>query len=126
MQSSAPKKGLKNFYVLNIFMAAPLVLTKQYVEQRNSAYWISSSRISLDSVIYEFLNGSSPENIIQSFPLLTLDQVYGAIAFYLTNKNLIDVYLREGEEIFKKLQQSARIKNADLYAKIKTTRPVSQ
>ena len=107
-------------------MAAPLVLTKQYVEQRNSAYWISSSRISLDSVIYEFLNGSSPENIIQSFPLLTLDQVYGAIAFYLTNKNLIDVYLREGEEIFKKLQQSARIKNADLYAKIKTTRPVSQ
>ena len=107
-------------------MAAPLVLTKQYVEQRNSAYWISSSRISLDSVIYEFLNGSSPENIIQSFPLLTLDQVYGAIAFYLTNKNLIDVYLREGEEIFKKLQQSARIKNADLYAKTKTTRPVSQ
>lgn len=106
-------------------MPTPLVLTKQYVEQRNSAYWISSSRISLDSVIYEFLSGSSPENIIQSFPLLTLDQVYGAIAFYLTNKNLIDAYLREGEEIFETLKQSARIKNADLHEKLETTKLVS-
>lgn len=107
-------------------MAAPLVLTKQYVEQRNSAYLISGTRISLDSVIYAFLNGSSPESIIQSFPLLTLEQVYGAIAFYLTNKNLIDVYLREGEEIFEKLQQSARVKNANLYTKIETAKSVNQ
>jgi uncharacterized protein (DUF433 family) len=107
-------------------MAAPPVLAKQYAEQRNGAYWISGTRLSLDSVIYAFLSGASPESIVQSFPLLTLEQVYGAIAFYLTNKEVIDAYLKEGEEIFRRLQQSARNQNADFYAKFESSKTISQ
>jgi uncharacterized protein (DUF433 family) len=59
--------------------------TKQYIEQREEEYWIEGTRISLDSVVYSFLNGESPESIAQNFPLLSLEQVYGAIAFYLAN-----------------------------------------
>lgn len=42
--------------------------------------------------MYSFQRGLSPESIVQSFPLLTLEQVYGAIAFYLANHSEIDAY----------------------------------
>lgn len=100
-------------------MTASPVLTKQYVEQRDRGYWIEGTRISLDSVVYGFLNGESPESIAHNFPLLELEQVYGGIAFYLANRELIDQYLKEGEAEFEKLQQSLREKNPLLYQKLK-------
>jgi len=99
-------------------MTAIPVVNKQYVEQRDGGYWITGSRVSLDSVVYAFLNGSSPEGIIQSFPLLTLEQVYGAIAFYLANRDGIDAYLKEGEAEFEQLQRVLREKNPLLYQKL--------
>jgi hypothetical protein len=64
------------------------------------------------------LNGATPEGIAQDFPLLTLEEVYGAIAFYLANREAIDVYLKEGEAEFEQLQQVLRIKNPQLYDKL--------
>ena len=100
-------------------MTATPTLVKQYIEQRDQGYWIEKTRISLDSVVYAFLNGESPENIAQNFPLLSLEQVYGAITFYLANQELIDAYLKEGEAEFEKLQQSFRERNLPLYQKLK-------
>lgn len=86
-------------------------LTKQYIEQRDEGYWIVGTRISLDSVVYAFLVGESPESIAQNFPLLSLEQVYGAITFYLVNQELVDSYLRKGEEEIEKQRQFLRVKN---------------
>jgi hypothetical protein len=47
----------------------------------------------LDSIVYAYIAGQSPESIAQSFPVLTLDQVSGAIAFYLGHRDEVDVYL---------------------------------
>lgn len=93
--------------------------TKQYIEQRDEEYWLEGTRISLDSVVYSFLNGESPESIAQNFPLLSLEQVYGAIAFYLANRELVDAYLKKGEAEFQQLQQSCREKSPLLYQKLK-------
>lgn len=93
-------------------------LTKQYVEQTGEGFFIEGTRISLDSVVYAFLNGESAENIAQNFPLLSLEQVYGAIAFYLANRELIDAYLAEKEKEFDRLRQSLREKNLTLYKKL--------
>ena len=51
----------------------------RYVAERDGGYWIADSRVSLDSIVYAFLNGQSAESIAQSFPVLNLEQVYGAI-----------------------------------------------
>ena len=75
-------------------------LTKQYVEQRDKGYWIKGTRVSLDSVVYAFLDGDSPESILLNFPILTLEQVYGTITFYLANREDIDKYLKEGQKEF--------------------------
>jgi uncharacterized protein (DUF433 family) len=70
---------------------------KEKVGERE-AYRIGSSRVSLDSVVYSWQQGDSPETIVENFPVLTLEEVYGAIAFYLANQESIDAYLRLGEE----------------------------
>lgn len=102
-----------------IFMALAPMLAKSYIEHRATGYWIAGTRISLDSVVYSFLNGESPEGIAQNFPLLSLEQVYGAIAFYLANRPIVDAYLAEGEAEFQQLQQSCREKSPLLYQKLK-------
>ncbi|MGB7087244.1 MAG: DUF433 domain-containing protein [Phormidesmis sp.] len=102
------------------------ILTKTYIEQRNAGYWIEGTRISLDSVAYSFLNGESPESIAQNFPLLSLEQVYGAIAFYLANQTLVDTYLTIGEAEFQKLQQDCRDRSPLLYRTLKAAQAGNQ
>jgi uncharacterized protein (DUF433 family) len=96
----------------------PVVAAKSYVQYQNDTYWIEETRISLDSVVYAFRNGLSPESIVQSFPLLTLEQVYGAIAFYLANRAEIDAYLASEEAAFNAMPQPLQTSDPDLYSKL--------
>ena len=68
-----------------------------YVERRDGGYYVSGTRISLDSVVYSFRRGASPEAIQAEYPLLKKAQIYGAIAFYLDHQVEIDEYLERGE-----------------------------
>src|SRR5260370_24864456 len=79
------------------------MMTSEYIEERNGGYYIAGTRVSLDSVVYSFERGNSPEAIQQSFPLLKLAQIYGAIAFYLDHQAEIRQYL-ENEE--RRIQES--------------------
>jgi uncharacterized protein (DUF433 family) len=96
----------------------PVVTAKSYVENRNDAYWVEGTRISLDSVVYAFRSGLAPESIVQSFPLLTLEQVYGAIAFYLANRTEIDAYLAAEETSFDAMPQPLQTTDPALYSKL--------
>ena len=76
------------------------------------AYRVAGSRVSLDR------EGLSPESIAETFPALTLEQVYGAIAFYLANQQMVDDYLHEGEKLSSALQTESRERNADLITRL--------
>lgn len=102
------------------------ILVKSYIEQRGTGFWIEGTRISLDSVVYLFLNGESPETITQNFPLVSLEQVYGAIAFYLANRKFVDAYLEAGEAEFQRLQQFCQEKSPLLYQKLKAAQTQKQ
>ena len=67
-------------------------MTKEYVEQREGGYYLAGTRISLDSIIHAFHHGESPETIWQNFELLSFEEVYGAITYYLGNQVAIDRY----------------------------------
>jgi uncharacterized protein (DUF433 family) len=90
-------------------------MSKDYVEQRDGGYWIAGKRISLASVIYEFRNGAAPESIMRSFPLLTLEEVYGAIAFYLSNQAEVDTYLAGREAEFEEQRRRQREEDAEFF-----------
>ena len=104
----------------------PVIAVKSYVEYRNDAYWIEGTRISLDSIVYAFRQGLSPESIVQSFPLLTLEQVYGAIAFYLANRAEIDAYLAAEEAAFVAMPQPLRTTDPVLYNKLMAAKAARQ
>lgn len=104
----------------------PVVSAKSYVEYRNDAYWVKETRISLDSVVYAFQKGISPESIVQSFPLLSLEQVYGVIAFYLANRAEIDAYLADEEAAFDALPQPLQTDAPALYDKLMAAKAARQ
>ena len=64
-------------------------MSATYIEQRDDVYMVAGTRVSLDSIVYAFLDGQSAEAIAQAFPVLTLEQVYGAIAYYLLTLALV-------------------------------------
>src|SRR5215467_14186918 len=68
-----------------------------YVECRDNVYRVAGTRVALDSIVRRFWAGDAPEAIVQSFPVLTLEQVYGAIAYYLHHQVRIDTYLKQAE-----------------------------
>src|SRR5258706_14220005 len=87
-----------------------------YIEQRDNGYWILGTRVSLDSVVYRFLEGLSPETIqADCFPTLTLDQVYGAISYYLTNRGEIDRYLLDSDKDYEEFRQRNRPQNHEAH-----------
>jgi uncharacterized protein (DUF433 family) len=97
-------------------------MSKDYVTQVQGAYRIAGTRVSLDSVVYAFLNGLSPESIVDSFPALTLEQAYGAITYYLAHQAEVDEYLRQGEADFAALRQRLRAQNLPLHQKLEAFR----
>src|SRR5215813_6355707 len=95
----------------------------QYVEYRDNGYWVTGTRVSLDSVVIAFQSGLSPETIAsECFPSLTLEQVYGAITYYLGHKAEIDKYLEEAEADFEELRESLRASEPDFYQRMMEAR----
>ena len=105
-------------------------MNKVYVEERDGGYWIAGTRISLDSVVYAFRRGAAPETIRRSFPLLTLEEVYGAITFYLAHEQEIDEHLQQSELKFEAEAQQRREQfrraNPDLYERLTRARQASE
>jgi uncharacterized protein (DUF433 family) len=97
-------------------------VTQEFIEQRGGGYYFIGSRVSLESVVYQFLQGESPEGIIQAFPSLSLLQVYGGITYYLAHRGEIDGYLKRGEARFEEMARSAREANPLLYAKLEAAK----
>ncbi len=89
-----------------------------YVEQRDGTYWVSGTRVSLDSVVQAFWSGQTPESTAQSFPTLSLEQVYGAIAFYLAQRSEIDPYLARGRAELEAARDATRTKDLAFHTKL--------
>ena len=94
----------------------------EYIEQRDGGFFIRGARVSLDSVVYAFLRGESPEGIAESFPALGLEQIFGALAFYIANREEVDEYLSQGKEEFATLREQARRNYPALYRKLAEAR----
>ena len=93
-------------------------MNQSYIEQINGGYYIKGTRVSLDSVVYRWLEGLSPETIADCFPALSLEQVYGAITYYLSNRQAIDDYLKAADAGYESFRQRLRTKYPRLSAKL--------
>lgn len=100
-------------------------MQKEYVKRMEGAYRIGDTRVSLDSLVYLFREGMSAESMVEAYTALTLEQVHGALAFYLGNQSEIDAYLAEGQRVAESLHEQSRRTNAELIAKLQRARHAS-
>ena len=59
---------------------------------------IVGTRVPLDTVLHFHLAGESAEAIHDSFPTVSLADVYACVAYYLQNRQEIDAYLARREQ----------------------------
>ena len=97
-------------------------MTSEYIEERNGGYYIAGTRISLDSVVYGYERGESPEAIQQDFQFLELSQIYGAIAFYLDHKAEIRQYLEDKEREVRDTSIPLSEANPELWERLQRAR----
>src|SRR6266478_3869258 len=93
------------------------LMQKEYVRNTEGAYRVGDTRVSLDSLVYLYREGMSAESMVENYPALTLEQVHGALAFYLGNRKEIDQYLAE-ERLAHLQHEQSRKTNAELIAKL--------
>lgn len=54
---------------------------------------VGDTRVSLDSVIFAFNDGATPEEIVQQYPTLNLTDVYPVVSYYLQHRPEVEEYL---------------------------------
>lgn len=103
-------------------------MSKEYVEQREGVHYVAGTRVSLDSLVYAFHRGESPEIIRQNFEVLQLEEVYGALTYYLANRVELDDYLARQRNKCEELRRSSDPLPAELSRKLarKVAEPVGK
>lgn len=60
---------------------------------------VSKTRVTLDTIVYAFNEGSTAEEIAQQYPSVPLADIYSVIGYYLRKKKQVDIYLKRREKI---------------------------
>jgi uncharacterized protein (DUF433 family) len=100
--------------------------TKSYVRtDEHGVMRVGATRVSLDSVVYPFLDGRSAEAIQEEYPALSLEEVYGAITFYLANREAVHQYLQRQEQLWKELRERAEQSPSPVVDRLRRLRGVA-
>ena len=75
---------------------------------------VGPTRVRLASLVFEFNRGESPEAIRQNFDVFTLEQVYGALTYYLSRRDEVDSELREQAAKAAEWEERSRSENKSL------------
>jgi uncharacterized protein (DUF433 family) len=81
-------------------------MVKDYIERRNGSFYLIGSRVPLAIIVHDFQNGDTPEAIQSNFSTLTLEQVYGAITFYLANKEEVERDMAQRRRVEEKFMKA--------------------
>ena len=74
---------------------------KHYVRvDQHGAMGIGNSRVVLDAIVAGFEQGHSPETLQQQYPTLSLEEVYGAITYYLAHTDEVRAHLKRQDELW--------------------------
>ncbi len=74
-----------------VLEAQPLPLTKT----ASGVIRIAHTRVTLDTIVEEFKEGATAEEIAQDYPSVSLSDVYSVIGYYLRERSKVEEYLQE-------------------------------
>ncbi|MBD2483149.1 DUF433 domain-containing protein [Planktothrix sp. FACHB-1365] len=88
---------------------------------------LKGTRIGIETILYEYIDRScTPEEIAQTYPSLTLEQVYATILYYLQNKETISNYLKNWIEHGHKMREQQRLNPPPVSEKLRQLRATRQ
>jgi uncharacterized protein (DUF433 family) len=68
---------------------------------------VRKTRVTLDTVVTAFLEGCTPEEIVEQYPSLQLPDIYVVIGYYLRHRDEVDTYLAQRQRQADVIQQEA-------------------
>jgi uncharacterized protein (DUF433 family) len=77
------------------------------VTEKNGVVRISKTRVTLDTVVTAFLDGSSAEEIKDQYPSLQLSDIYSVIGYYLRHQTEVDAYLLVRQQLASEVREEA-------------------
>lgn len=100
-----------------------MTTTPDYVRtDENGVLRVANTRVMLDSVVAAFHQGHSAETIQSQYPSLSLEQVYGAIAYYLGHQSEVDGYLRQQDALWEKERRRSEANPSAVVARLRAMR----
>lgn len=67
---------------------------------------VKGTRVGIETILYDFIHRSqTPEAIAQTYPSLTLEQVYATVTYYLHKKEEITQYLTDWIEHGRRMRE---------------------
>jgi uncharacterized protein (DUF433 family) len=76
---------------------------------------IGNTRVTLQMVIAAFHRGDSPEQIVDSFDVLSLADVYAVIAYYLNHREEIDDYIKQQKSEAEQVRLEIETNQPDMF-----------
>jgi uncharacterized protein (DUF433 family) len=78
---------------------APLVIASDGIVR------VGGTRVTLDTLVAVFKQGSTAEEIVHRYPSLRLGDVYASIAFYLNHQEDVEAYLQQRQQQAQEIRQ---------------------
>jgi uncharacterized protein (DUF433 family) len=84
---------------------------------------LKGSRIGIETILYEYIDrGRSPEEIAQTYPSLSLEQIYATILYYLQEQETVSAYIKNWIEHGHKMREQQRLNPPPISEKFKQLR----
>ncbi len=89
--------------------------TDKLISERDGELFVGPSRVLVWVIAAAHERGETPEEIQESFPTLTLTEVYGALLYYLEHKDELDARFAEDQRITDERWAAYRAANAEFF-----------
>jgi uncharacterized protein (DUF433 family) len=67
---------------------------------------VGGTRVRLETVLFAFNEGATPEEIVQDYPPLQLADVYAVIGYYLRERAAVEIYLQQRAQLRAEIRQA--------------------
>jgi len=75
--------------------------SKEYVTiDKEGAMYVGEAAVPMEAIVIAYDAGDSPEMIGRQYRNLSLEEIHGAIAYYLGNKNLVLEYMTRQDALW--------------------------
>ena len=78
------------------------------LREADGALRVGRTGVTLETVLWAFQEGVTPEGVVDQFPSLALADVYDVIAYYLHHRDEIDTYLSQREQDYRETVDTLR------------------